>query len=220
MNAIPQLPLPADNPLMARAAAEIRRQGWCRLPDALPPELAQSLLLRAVKLRSTSFRRAGVGRHGDELINDFVRRDKIHWLDGRSPEQAAWLQWAEQSRAQLNRELFLGLFSFESHFAHYPVGGFYRKHLDAFKGEANRKLSVVLYLNPGWTTHDGGELVLYSPDIGAEEVARVTPLFGTLVMFLSEEFPHEVLPAHRDRYSIAGWFRINASHPERSDPPR
>jgi len=32
-----------------------------------------------------------------------------------------------------------------------------------------------------------------------------------LVIFLSEEFPHEVLPANTHRYSIAGWFRVNNS---------
>lgn len=36
-------------------------------------------------------------------------------------------------------------------------------------------------------------------------------MLGTLVVFLSEEFEHEVLPAKRDRYSIAGWFRVNPS---------
>jgi SM-20-related protein len=48
----------------------------------------------------------------------------------------------------------------------------------------------------------------------------VQPLHGTVVVFLSEEFPHEVLPASRDRYSIAGWFRVNGSTAERVDPPR
>ena len=48
----------------------------------------------------------------------------------------------------------------------------------------------------------------------------VTPNFGTIVVFLSEEFPHEVLPALRDRYAIAGWFRLNTSIANNIDPPR
>jgi SM-20-related protein len=36
---------------------------------------------------------------------------------------------------------------------------------------------------------------------------------------LSEDFPHGVLPAQRDRYSIAGWFRLNTSLFDRIDPP-
>ena len=42
----------------------------------------------------------------------------------------------------------------------------------------------------------------------------------TVVMFLSEEIPHEVKPAQRDRYSVTGWFRLNSSSPDRVDPPR
>ncbi|MEC7468361.1 MAG: 2OG-Fe(II) oxygenase, partial [Pseudomonadota bacterium] len=34
------------------------------------------------------------------------------------------------------------------------------------------------------------------------------------------EFPHEVLPATRDRFSIAGWFRVNNSTAQRVDPPK
>ena len=30
---------------------------------------------------------------------------------------------------------------------------------------------------------------------------------GTLVVFLSADVPHEVLPATRDRLSLTGWFR-------------
>jgi SM-20-related protein len=37
----------------------------------------------------------------------------------------------------------------------------------------------------------------------------VAPRAGTLVCFLSERIPHEVLAAHVDRISIAGWFRRN-----------
>ncbi|MGB0443129.1 MAG: 2OG-Fe(II) oxygenase, partial [Pseudohongiellaceae bacterium] len=114
--------------------------------------------------------------------------------------------------------LFLGLFSFESHFSHYQSGDFYRKHLDAFKGEANRVLSLVTYLNRGWEPDQGGELVIYSPEDGTELV-KVTPMFATLVLFLSEEFNHEVLSTSRNRYSVAGWFRLNGSIKDSIDPP-
>jgi len=36
---------------------------------------------------------------------------------------------------------------------------------------------------------------------------------------LSEEFPHEVLIAKRDRYSIFGWFRLNNTMENSIDPP-
>lgn len=38
------------------------------------------------------------------------------------------------------------------------VGDFYLKHLDSFRGNENRKLTTVFYLNENWTPADGGEL--------------------------------------------------------------
>ena len=105
----------------------------------------------------------------------------------------------------------LGLTRFESHFAHYSPGSFYRRHLDAFKGDSNRTLSVVFYLNPEWQPHHGGELVLY--DNAGLELGRFPPTQGALAVYLSEEFPHEVLRTESDRYSIAGWFRPRAELP-------
>jgi SM-20-related protein len=62
-------------------------------------------------------------------------------------------------------------------------------------------------------------LLMY-PVGGGESFDRVLPCMGRLAVFLSEDFPHEVLPAKRDRYSIAGWYRINESSTERVDLPR
>ena len=61
-----------------------------------------------------------------------------------------------------------------------------------------------------WKAEDGGELVLYRGEEDSQGM-RVSPSWGTIVVFLSEEFPHEVLPANRDRYSIAGWYHLNSS---------
>ncbi|WP_255856521.1 2OG-Fe(II) oxygenase [Marinobacterium rhizophilum] len=49
---------------------------------------------------------------------------------------------------------------------------------------------------------------------------RVEPCYGTLVVFLSDRFPHEVLPARRQRLSLAGWYRVNNSLGGIVDPPR
>lgn len=113
----------------------------------------------------------------------------------------------------------MGLFDYEAHFAHYQPGAFYRRHLDAFRGRTNRVLTTLLYLNPDWQPGDGGELLLY-PEQGEGVLERVSPRAGTLVIFLSARFPHEVLPAQADRYSIAGWFRVNNSINNQIDPPR
>lgn len=179
------------------------------LDDALPISLAEQLLRQYQTTADDAFHAAGTGRGSTLKQDKSVRSDKIHWIDNRSQAGQKWLDWTAQLMNDLNQRLFLGLFSFESHFAHYGVGDFYQKHLDAFKGNTNRTLSLVTYLNPDWQGEDGGELVIYHPQ-SDEVMVNVIPKFGTLVIFLSEEFPHEVLPAKKERISIAGWFRVNS----------
>ncbi|TNF08789.1 MAG: 2OG-Fe(II) oxygenase [Gammaproteobacteria bacterium] len=208
-----------DDSVFGRIASDLHRQGFSVIPNALPEALAAGLFSQVLNMDSGDFSSAGIGRNTDLTLNQFVRRDEIHWIEGHSPPEQLWLTWTHRLQQYLNRRLFLGLFSYESHFAHYQPGDFYRKHLDAFRGEANRRLSTVAYLNPGWLPDDGGELVIYEPDT-EQEITKVTPAYGTLVVFLSEEFPHEVLTAKRHRYSIAGWFRVNGSSYDRVDPPR
>lgn len=212
-----------DETLFSLIARDIEQQGYSIRPTVLPEELSQALLSHQHYMGRDKFVDAGIGRGEDYIKNDFVRTDEICWITGDSEAGQHWLQWAGQLQCFLNRRLFLGLFSFESHFAHYRPGDYYKRHYDAFKdafkGETNRVLSIVVYLNSGWSPVDGGELVLYKNSQDSEGI-KVVPLMGTVVTFLSEEFPHEVLPASRDRYSIAGWFRVNTSQPERVDPPR
>ena len=192
--------------LLAEALAV---DGWGLFTQVIPPALARGLAARARSLEN--YRLARVGRHADRQLNKFVRRDEIAWITGRDATERSWLDWTESLRTHLNRTLLLGLTTFESHFAHYPPGTFYRRHLDAFKGESNRMVSVVVYLNSDWNPADGGELVLYTAD--DRELGRFPPTLGTLAIYLSEEFPHEVLPTSADRYSLAGWFRSRGDLP-------
>lgn len=164
------------------------------------------------------FKTAGIGRADDHTIATHIRGDRICWLEGGSLAATQFLRAMAQLREAINRRLFMGLFDYESHLAYYPVGTFYKKHVDAFKGRSNRVLSSVLYLNPSWSADDGGELVLFD-ERGEQVIERISPEAGRLVLFLSERFPHEVLPAKRERYSIAGWFRINSNSINRVDPP-
>ena len=84
---------------------------------------------------------------------------------------------------------------------------FYERHLDSFKNSKNSVVTTVYYLDEAWGTDDGGELLIY--DIEGKLIEKVLSESGTLVVFLSEKFPHEVLPTRRKRHSIAGWFRID-----------
>lgn len=201
-------------------ASDLRSKGYSIQKNALPPGLISELLDTFTAIPSEALKQAGIGRAHGQQWNAEIRRDEIAWIESTHGGAAGrWLEFSAQLQQYLNRTLMLGLFSFESHFAHYAPGAFYRTHVDAFKGQANRILSVVLYLNPEWGPEDGGEMILYSDPGTLDVLETVQPLGGTLAVFLSEDFPHEVLPAKRHRYSIAGWYRVNTSSMMRIDPP-
>ncbi|MCP5146124.1 MAG: 2OG-Fe(II) oxygenase [Gammaproteobacteria bacterium] len=196
--------------------------GLVTVPNALPQHHCEALR-QCFDHAGASFHPAAIGRQQAVQHQRSVRGDEIRWIADDAqpgPAERAWLDFTEQLRRHLNQRLFLGLFSYESHFAHYAPGTCYQRHMDAFAGDANRILSTVLYLNAQWGAEDGGELVIYPARDATQPVARITPAAGTLVVFLSERFPHEVLSSHKDRYSIAGWYRRNTSSAVRSDPPR
>lgn len=203
--------------LFEHICTDLRDRGFSIRENALPTTMCTDLLAQAMKVDLKS---AGVGRGVDQTLNERIRGDSIAWIEEQTGAQGQWLDFAAALQLQVNRQLLLGLFSFESHFAMYKPGAFYKKHVDAFKGQANRVLSVVAYLNPDWSESDGGQLVLYSDTHTDQEIARVEPRMGTLVAFLSEDFPHEVMPANKNRCSIAGWYRVNTSQSSRVDPPR
>lgn len=210
-----------DQHLFDCIANDLRSTGYSIQAQALSLDLTSRLRQEAQEAQAKQLlKSAGIGRQANFANNTDIRRDEIAWIEGETQVQKEWLEWCEALQREMNRQLVLGLFSFESHYAHYAPGAFYKKHVDAFKGQANRMLSVVAYLNLDWQAANGGELVIYSEHNPDQEVARVSPLEGTVVVFLSEEFPHEVLPAQADRYSIAGWYRLNTSTGQRVDPPR
>lgn len=208
-----------DETLFGLIADDLVNQGYSIRPGALPEDISSALYTHQLELNASKYADAGIGRGEDFLRTEFVRTDEICWITGESDAGVKWVDWTSRLQRFLNQRLFLGLFSFESHFSHYSPGAYYKRHYDAFRGDANRVLSVVTYLNPAWGHADGGELVLYKDDKDHEGI-KVVPLYGTVVVFLSEEFPHEVLPASRDRYSVAGWFRVNSSINNNIDPPR
>lgn len=151
---------------------------------------------------------AAVGRGEQRATHLTIRSDSIAWLEPQSgPAVQNYFAKIEQLRMACNRQLYLGLSYFECHFALYQPGQFYQTHLDAFKGKSSRRVSVVSYLNEDWQAQDAGQLCIY--DIDEQLLAAVQPNAGTTVIFLSDEFPHEVKPSLRTRKSITGWLRVD-----------
>ena len=91
---------------------------------ALPKELTTLLLQHITTLPKENYKRAGIGRAEEHTISDFIRTDEISWVTNNSIATCAWIKWATSLQNFLNRRLFLGLFSFESHFSHYTNTSF------------------------------------------------------------------------------------------------
>lgn len=208
-----------DEDIFHQIASAIETQGYIVLPLVLPEGLTNALFIHLKTLKEQDFRRAGIGREFNYQVNQFVRTDEICWIDQCHPATKAYLAWLEKLRLALNLRLFLGLFDYECHYTCYPVGAFYKRHLDAFSDSRNRIITTVFYLNPNWRPGDGGELLLFSMENNVL-IEKIAPEYGKMVLFLSEKFPHEVAITYKARYSISGWFRINNSLGALIDPPR
>lgn len=196
-------------------------RGWYAGEGFISPALCQALEGELASLADhEALEAAGIGRGREHVLRHDIRGDAIYWLDRESRAQRRYLEAMGELQHELNLALFLGLFEYEAHFARYPAGAFYRRHLDSFRGRSNRVISTVTYLNSNWPDDAGGEMAIFAADEPQCEVARVRPEAGTFVCFLSETIPHEVLPTRLPRASIAGWFRRNASLNGLVDPPR
>lgn len=157
-----------------------------------------------------SLRAAQVGRAATLTSVTELRGDSIAWLDQNvlNPAEARAMELINSLRAALNKALYIGAMDTECHYARYPVGAFYKTHLDRFGDHDLRVVSLIFYLNAHWRDHQGGELLIHHQT--GNRIQRVLPRCGTMVAFLSAQFPHEVLPATRPRLSLTGWMRRRA----------
>ncbi|MCU1721900.1 2OG-Fe(II) oxygenase [Pseudomonas sp. 5P_5.1_Bac1] len=202
----------SEHPQLLSIVDDLAGQGWSRqeifLPEALTRALAVECRQRAAEGELAP---AGVGRGQGQDVREGIRGDHILWLEpGQSQACDQYLALMDSLREALNRDFYLGLEDFECHFAMYPPGTFYRKHLDRFRDDDRRTVSAIIYLNEQWLPEDGGQLRMFLKD-GSERDAL--PVGGSLIVFMSADLPHEVLPASRERLSVTGWFRRRGNDP-------
>ena len=182
-------------------------KSWSVIPNFFSTALVQALHDELqLHVRRDELHPAKVGSHINETLRRDIRGDDILRLDGSTENQTYYLDIMNSLKLALNRSLFLGLDTFETHFAIYPPGAGYQKHVDSFRNNNFRRITVVSYLNSHWQPQNGGELLLF--DTNDDVIASVAPIAGTLACFVSQAIPHEVSTTYATRYSIAGWFRI------------
>lgn len=163
------------------------------------------------KYEEDQFKKSAIGNKTNELVEKEIRGDFILWLNEAEAGTAenVFFNRVNNLVDYLNRTCFMGILHKEFHYAVYPEGTFYKRHLDTFQNDGRRKLSVVCYLNDEtWLEENGGELTIYVEENGEEKAIDLYPFPGRVVIFESQELEHEVQRVkHSKRLSITGWLK-------------
>lgn len=174
--------------------------------EASEIEILRAATLR--KLEEDQFKKAAIGNRTNEVIAKKIRGDFILWMDEQKADttEKVFFEKINSLVNYLNKTCFMGILHKEFHYAVYPKGTFYKRHLDTFQNDSRRKLSVVCYLNEeNWLKSNGGELVIYTSKSSEE---TIYPLPGRMVIFESQLLEHEVKEVKNDqRLSITGWLK-------------
>jgi SM-20-related protein len=186
--------------MIDQIAQDIHRQGWSYQQNVVD----KSRLATMAPMFEAEFSPAGVGSEKQRV--EEIRGDWIKWLDPLHPPGALEkeIEFLRDLQNEFNQRFYLGLQDFECHLAKYPPGSFYKKHVDRLAKDSSRSISFIFYLHQEWNETDGGELVLYNKD--DEIIKSILPLPGSMIIFLSEDFPHEVKVCSRERRSLTGWM--------------
>lgn len=197
-----------ENPLFESIIQDLLERQYAVVDGFFSQEevaLLRSNLL--VKYEEDRFRKSAIGNKFNEEVIKSIRGDFILWMDESKADTTERLFFDKVNTliSYLNKTCFLGIQQKEFHYAVYPTGTFYKRHLDTFQNDDRRKLSFVFYLNEDpWPVENGGELRLYLE----EGVKDVLPLAGRVVIFESQLLEHEVVVVKKsERLSITGWLK-------------
>ncbi|WP_339916285.1 2OG-Fe(II) oxygenase [Yeosuana marina] len=200
-----------ENPLYETIIDDISSKKYSIVDSFFTDEetnlLRQSLIEKHEK---DTFKKAAIGNKLNETIVKSIRGDVILWIDETKNDASELLFFNKINDliAYLNKTCFLGILHKEFHYALYPQGTFYKRHIDTFENDDRRKLSFVCYLNEdGWLPENGGELVLYLNENNEPVEKVIYPIPGRVVIFESQLIEHEVKPVNKERLSITGWLK-------------
>ena len=199
--------LPLANPFYEKIIANYLNDGYCIIDNWL--DISETIFLRSEldKLnQADSFRKSAIGNRLNESLERSIRNDFIFWLDERKYAQSFFTK-INGFIEYINKTCFAGIVTKEFHYAIYPQGSFYKRHIDTFQNDDRRTISIVCYLNEVWQPSFGGQLKLYLNDKSLE----IFPTNGKIVLFDSKIIEHEVLPVltKNKRLSITGWLKTN-----------
>ncbi len=201
----------AENPVYEKIIDDLLDQQYSIIENFFDlfevQQLRDSLLN---KYEEDNFKKAAIGNRTNELIAKSIRGDFILWLNEAEAGAAetTFFNRINDFVEYLNKTCYMGILHKEFHYALYPEGTFYKRHLDTFQNDDRRKLSMVCYLNEqDWKPEYGGELVIYKNENGVEKEEVIYPFPGRVVIFESQVLEHEVKPVKTERLSITGWLK-------------
>lgn len=196
-----------ENPLYERIISDIARQKYAIIDDFFKDDTVLALRTALLeKYEDDAFKTSAIGNKTNAVVKKAIRGDIILWMDERfcNATEQLFFNKINDLKDYLNRTCFLGIDQKEFHYAVYPKGTFYKRHLDTFMNDDRRRLSFVCYLNSeDWQPKNGGELVLYLEN----EAKTIYPFPGKVVIFESNVLEHEVKPVNTPRLSITGWLK-------------
>ena len=181
--------------------------GWVQIPHFLNNEFITNLLLQLkLHLEKDQFEDAAIGGKFQHSLAKEIRLSQTTWIDhwDTSSELTELSEFFHQFMQAMNSYFYLSIKRWESQFAIYPIGGFYKKHKDQLKGSEHRQVTFITYLND---CENGGELVIYDRDDRSKIAATISPRAGSCVIFFSSQIFHEVRPTLSPRFSLTTWFR-------------
>lgn len=200
-----------ENPMYEAIISDLMEQQYSVVEGFFSAEEVVALRTSLLdKFEEDAFKKAAIGNRVNAIIEKTVRGDFILWLNENDSNLAekAFFNKINEMVSYLNKTCFMGILFKEFHYALYPKGTFYKRHLDTFQNDDRRKLSMVCYLNEqDWKPEYGGELVLYLNENGKEVKKTIYPLPGRMVIFESQILEHEVKPVDQKRMSITGWLK-------------
>lgn len=185
----------------------LEEKGWFAWEQSFSAKFYQDLFKCIEEsMRAEKFEHALVGKGHRRSLSQNIRKAQTAWIqDWTSNDSLAkFHSFCSLVQTELSQEFFLSLKRWESQFACYPAGGFYKKHLDQLRENNHRQVTMILYLN---NCSKGGELVIYNKHDKLKVDAKIPALRGTCVLFFSSQIYHEVLKTASPRFSLTTWFR-------------
>jgi SM-20-related protein len=185
----------------------LEKKKWFHQENFLSDELCDKLSqISMEKEKRNLFSTGKIGRGIKTQKDHNIRNGSIRWINFDEEDTSLFFlnSILTELMNSISHYFRIPLKRFESQFALYNQGGFYKPHLDQHKLARHRQMTCCIYLND---CKKGGEFVLFKSGSKAQVERTITPKKGSIALFFSADIYHEVKLVVEPRLSITTWFR-------------